>query len=98
MPNHQHVIITGTKGDYNIWDAVVDYKQRTGFWMSMNRVSVSWQKDFYDHVIRKNEDIAVQLRYILDTPVRKGIVASWQEYPFKGSIGCKLEDILTAII
>ena len=98
MPNHQHVIITGTKSDSNIWDAVVDYKQRTGFWMSMNRVGFVWQKDFYDHVIRKSEDIAVQVRYILDNPVRKGIVASWQEYPFKGSIGCKLEDVLTAII
>lgn len=98
MPDHQHLIITGTQCSSDIWRAVVSYKQKTGFWMSTNRPEIKWQKDFYDHVIRTNEDIAVQVRYILDNPVRKGLVASWEEYPFKGSIGCKLDDILNVII
>ena len=45
-----------------------------------------------------DENIAVQTKYILDNPVRKGLVLSWQEYPFKGSIGCRLEDVLTGIV
>ena len=61
--------------------------------MSMNKTGIRWQKDFYDHVIRRHEDVAVQVRYILDNPVSKGLVSSWQDYPFKGSIGCKLEDV-----
>lgn len=98
MPNHQHIIITGTCNDSDIWNTVVSYKQKTGFWMSVNKVGVSWQKDFYDHVIRRHENLATQVRYILDNPVRKGLVSSWQEYPFKGSIGCNMEDILGVII
>ncbi len=66
--------------------------------MSVNKLGVRWRKDYYDHVIRTREDIASQVRYILDNPVRKGLVSSWQEYPFKGSIGCKMEDILNGII
>jgi len=36
--------------------------------------------------------------FVLDNPVRKDIVSSWQEYPFKGTIGCKTEDVLNGII
>lgn len=98
MPDHQHLIIAGTRNDSDLLRTVVTYKQKTGFWMSVNRPNIGWQKDFYDHVIRKHKDVATQIRYILDNPVRKGLVSSWQEYPFKGSIGCRLEDILNGII
>ena len=98
MPDHQHLMITGTRGESDIRKAIVSYKQKTGFWMSKNNSEIRWQKDFYDHVVRTNEDIATQVKYILDNPVRKGLVSSWDEYPFKGSIGCKLEDILIGII
>jgi len=32
MPDHQHLIIMGTKTDSDIWKAIVGYKQKTGFW------------------------------------------------------------------
>jgi REP-associated tyrosine transposase len=98
MPDHQHLILTGITGNSNVWGAVVKYKQKTGFWMSENKPELRWQKDFYDHIIRKKEDIAAQVRYLLNNPVREGLVSMWQEYPFKGSIGCELEDILLGII
>jgi REP element-mobilizing transposase RayT len=98
MPDHQHLIITGVNKDSDIWRAVVSYKQKTGFWMSTNNSRIRWQKDFYDHVIRRDESIMVQVTYLLNNPVRKGLVSSWEEYPFIGSVGCKLEDILNGII
>jgi len=88
MPDHQHLIITGTRSDSDIFKALVSYKQKTGFWMSKNKPAMKWQKDFYDHLIRTHEDVTTQIRYILDNPVRKGLVSSWQAYPFKGSIRC----------
>jgi REP element-mobilizing transposase RayT len=74
MPDHQHFIITGTSTQSDTYKAVVSYKQRTGFWMTSKRCGVRWQKDFFDHVIRTNDTIAVQIRYILDNPLRKGLV------------------------
>jgi REP element-mobilizing transposase RayT len=97
MPDHQHLIITGRQKDSDIWKTIVRYKQKTGFWLSKSG-SWRWQKDFYDHIIKSNEDVAIQVKYILDNPVRKGLVRSWEEYPFKGSIGCRLEDILAGIM
>lgn len=98
MPDHQHLIITGIQSGSDIWKAIINYKQKTGFWMSKNKAGMRWQKDFYDHVIRRHEDIVTQIKYILDNPVRKGLVSSWQEYPYKGSVGCRMEDVLFGII
>jgi REP element-mobilizing transposase RayT len=97
MPDHQHLIISGRQEDSDIWSAIVKYKQKTGFWLP-NNTSLKWQKDFYDHMMRSDEDIVTQVKYILDNPVRKGLVKSWEEYPFKGSIGCRLEDVLNGIM
>ena len=94
MPDHQHFILTGLSDDADLWEGVVEYKQKTGFWLTQNKPEVVWQKDFYDHIIRTNESLSVQVRYILDNPVRKGLCSSWQEYPYKGAIGCNLEDML----
>jgi REP element-mobilizing transposase RayT len=98
IPDHQHLIITGTQNESDIWKTMVSYKQKTGFWMSRNKPEIRWQKDFYDRIIRTNEDVATQVRYVLDNPVRKGLVSSWEEYPFKGAIGCELDDVLLGII
>jgi REP element-mobilizing transposase RayT len=98
MPDHQHLIISGMHDNSDVWKTIVTYKQKTGFWMSANKTEIKWQKDFYDHILKKHEDIAIQVRYILDNPVRKGLVPSWQEYPFKCSIGCNMEDVLKGVI
>jgi len=66
--------------------------------LAANKFKMRWQKDFYDHVLRKNEDMVAQIKYILDNPVRRGLVSSWDEYPFSGSIGCNLEDVLNGVM
>lgn len=96
MPDHQHLIISGISDKSNVMKAMVRYKQKTGYWLSVNRPEIRWQKDFYDHIIRTDEKLSTQIRYILDNPVRKKLAASWRDYPYKGSIGCALEDILTS--
>jgi REP element-mobilizing transposase RayT len=98
MDDHQHLIISGTGTDADLWKTVVSYKQKTGFWMSVNKPRMRWQKDFYDHVIRTKEDIVTQVRYIQDNPVRKCLASFWDEYSFKGSIGCDLEHFLNEIV
>jgi REP element-mobilizing transposase RayT len=98
MPDHQHLIIMGISNDADLWKTIVSYKQKTGFWLAANKPRIKWQKDFFDHIIRNEENLAAQIRYILDNPARKGIVSSWRDYPFKGSIGCKLEDVLAGLM
>jgi hypothetical protein len=66
--------------------------------MAQNRFGVSWQKDFFDHILRKDESLPSVIRYILENPVRKGLVSDWRDYTFKGAIGCNLDDVFNGLI
>jgi putative transposase len=98
MPDHLHIIVMGTQDDVNLLKFINQYKQKTGFWMARNQPDMSWQKDFFDHIIRKNESLPAAIRYVLENPVRKGLVENWQDYPFKGAIGCNLDDVLKGLV
>lgn len=98
MPDHQHIVITGTRSTSKAWTSIVSYKQKTGYWLSVNKPEIEWQKDFFDSIIKAQNQIGTQVRYILDNPVRKGLASSWQEYPYKGSLGCDLNDVLCGIV
>jgi REP element-mobilizing transposase RayT len=85
MPEHCHLLIGGNSINSNLWRCMVDFKQQSGYWFQKNNCKVRWQKDFYDHILRKNEEVEKQVKYILNNPFRKNIVDSWKEYDFKGS-------------
>lgn len=40
-----------------------------------------WQKGFYDHALRQEEDVVNVARYIVANPIRAGLVRSVREYP-----------------
>jgi REP element-mobilizing transposase RayT len=48
----------------------------------MGNVKPFWQSNFYDHVVRKDESLLEICSYILNNPVRKGMVSNWEEYPY----------------
>lgn len=85
MPDHFHLITCGNTPESDPLDFMKRFKQDTGYWFSQNKIGEKWQKDFYDHIIRNDEDIKNQVCYILNNPVRKGLVSDWKDYPYKGS-------------
>ena len=85
MPDHLHLILSGKKRESSCLDAVRLFKQRSGYWFSQKGFSWRWQKDFYDHILREDEDLIKQIRYIMENPLRKGIVRNWKHYPFSWS-------------
>ena len=40
-----------------------------------------WQPGFYDHALRKDEDLAAVARYIVANPLRAGLVKRLGDYP-----------------
>ena len=94
MPDHVHLILSGTGPGSDAWRAMVDFKQQTGYWLRRQTRETSWQKDFYDHIVRRDEDMAAQARYVAENPVRRGFVAHWRDYPFTGAIGVDLDAVL----
>ncbi len=85
MPDHLHAILQGTSENAQPLSAMNRFKQKTGFWLSKYHPDAQWQKDYYDHIVRDEKEIVKHVRYILENPVRKGIVADWIEYKYIGS-------------
>ena len=56
-----------------------------------------WQRYGYEHTLRSEEAAVSVARYILEDPVRAGLVASIENYAFSGSSVYTLEQILEAI-
>ncbi len=49
------------------------------------RGSGLWHRTYTERVLRKSEDTRDIVRGVFDTPVRRGLVASREDYPFSGS-------------
>ena len=85
MPDHCHLLLEGADDNSNLLDVMKRFKQRTGYWFSQSGSGLLWQKDFYDHVLRNDDDVRKHIEYILQNPVRKELTQDWLEYQFKGS-------------
>jgi REP element-mobilizing transposase RayT len=76
MPDHLHWLMQLHDG-YELSQVVHTVKS-----LSSKRIGHSiWQKGFYDHAVRKEEDIKSIARYIVANPVRAGLVESVNQYP-----------------
>jgi len=94
MPDHLHVMFKGVSGESDLLEAMCQFKHRSGLWMARARMPFRWQKDFHDHVVRNSEDWRAHATYIALNPARAGIVDDLFEYPFTGSIGTDLSDVV----
>jgi putative transposase len=92
MPDHVHLLLSGNSEESDIKKCVDRFKKQTGFWLYKNKPEYKWQKDYYDHILRKEEDLETQLKYILNNPVRAGIVENWKQYTFNGSTMYNLDE------
>ena len=94
MPEHAHFILIGKLDNSDLLAGMYTFKQATGHWLRNHEPSVAWQESFYDHVIRVHEDLRAQVRYLVNNPVRRGLVNDWRQYSFTGAIGINLEEFL----
>ncbi len=98
MPDHVHIIVAGTSADSDTLRAFERFKQRTGWWLKTRTTGVSWQESFHDRLLRNTQEFAAHVQYILNNPVRAGIVQNWNDYPFSGGVGYDLNVLLFEIL
>jgi putative transposase len=94
MPDHLHMLISleenyakqkGAFGERTLQHWVSAFKRHTARISGQIRnIRPLWQSNFYDHVVRKDESLVEICSYILNNPVRKELVLSWEEYPHSG--------------
>ena len=85
MPDHLHLLVSGKDNQSNLKKFISLFKQRSGYWFKKRYDENLWHISYYDHTLRKEEDIEKVALYILQNPVRKGLVSDFREYTFSGS-------------
>ncbi len=46
----------------------------------MRRHGAIWQEESFDHVLRCSEGLDAKVEYVLQNPVRNGLVDDWRKY------------------
>jgi putative transposase len=84
MPDHLHLLATPQGGAdlSRILGQYERYVTRTAWTHGV--VGALWQRSYHDHVLRKQEAAAEVVAYIVNNPVRAGLVAQWEEWPWCG--------------
>ena len=83
MPDHLHVLVSGNANS-RLGDLVRLFKQLSGYAAKKKLGAALWQISYYDHALRREEDLAQVARYIWDNPVRAGLVDVRSQYPYDG--------------
>jgi len=86
MPDHVHLLISASdkKGIVEFVRETKSLSTKMAWQHDYN--GTIWQRSFYDHFLRKDEDCRIVANYIIRNPVRAGIVEHWKDYPFCGSL------------
>jgi putative transposase len=97
MPDHLHLLVEGTSDTSDCKSLIVRAKQYSGFYYAKAYGARLWQRYSYEHVLRHHEQLLVVARYILENPIRAGLVTRVEDYQFVGSLVYPLADLIVGV-
>ena len=83
MPDHIHLFVSGRR-DFSLTQWVRLLKRRLSRVISLPESH--WQRRFFDHLIRHGESYSEKWEYVRQNPVRAGLVARPEDWPWQGEI------------
>jgi REP element-mobilizing transposase RayT len=89
MPDHAHLIFTPSVNQqameiYSIAEIMNAIKGASAHKINkaLGRHGRVWQSESFDHVLRSSESLDAKIDYLLENPVRSGLVGEWADYPW----------------
>jgi putative transposase len=76
MPDHLHGLVSFS-AEEEMKKVIANFKG-----IAAKRAGIVWQRDFFDHRLRSDESFDEKARYIRMNPVRMGLVASPELWPY----------------
>jgi len=76
MPDHLHALASFPP-DGSMRKIIVDWKRFLG-----TNLRIDWQRDFFDHRLRRQESFGLKADYIRSNPVRAGLVGKPEAWPY----------------
>ena len=87
MPDHLHLFVKFSDEEFDVSMWVKNLKNFLSKKLrEMGIVAPHWQKDFFDHVLRSEESYSEKWLYMVENPVRAGLVKEWKDWPYQGEI------------
>jgi putative transposase len=83
MPNHVHLLMRNTEGrTQDLLNNLARFKSYTARKINeiLGRSGSLWAREVFDHWIRGREKFEGTVRYIVNNPVRAGLVRRWSEW------------------
>ena len=83
MPDHVHMLLAPYDGVL-LSRLVSRIKGVSARWINIEagRFGHVWQREYFDHILRSDEDIQRKAEYICQNPVRAGLVKCVDDYPW----------------
>ena len=85
MPDHVHKVMKACGPNSDALRYIKLAKQYSGYYYSKAYKGRIWQRYGYDRVARRDDEPRIWVRYTIENPVRRGLVANVEDYPFTGS-------------
>ena len=85
MEDHLHLLVEGQTEAADCKQFIARCKQYSGFYFARDFRSRLWQRYGFERILRPEEPTFVVARYILENPIRAGLVRRIEDYPFLGS-------------
>ncbi|NLX21976.1 MAG: hypothetical protein GXY55_09970 [Phycisphaerae bacterium] len=83
MPDHLHVLLSPGASGIPIAKWLDSFKSFTTHeFMKTGGHAPLWQRSANDHVCRASETVENVARYIVNSPVRAGLVEKWDDWPW----------------
>lgn len=73
---------SGTSSTYIVAKILQDLKKYTAVECNkiLNRSGAFWQHESYDHVVRDEDELSRIIEYVLNNPVKTGLVDKWDDW------------------
>lgn len=97
MEDHVHFLVAAAVEGADFKKMVARWKQKTGFEWSRRHGAKLWQHGYWERVLRDNDNPLSVCKYIIQNPVRAGLVTHPSEYPLCGSTHYTIAEICEAL-
>ena len=88
MPDHVHFFCGNVQDEHSLSTFVGKWKEWTAKYSHRRHdlVPPLWQTEFFDHLLRSSESYDQKWQYVLENPVRAGLVRQVNDWPYQGEI------------
>ena len=94
MPDHVHELVKGETDDADVEAYIRKAKQYSGYYFQKQFGMKLWVRKGFDQLKRDAGEFQSALQYILENPVKAGLVTRPEDYPYTGSSKYTMRELM----